>query len=142
MPLESIFIEQRALPKRVISKWPAIKFAVSRTHKVIGRITFLTSSIITINIIKIEGVPWGTKWDNIWFVFFAQPNIIVDNQNNKDKGSVMTKWEVAEKICGYKAKKFKTRIIKNTVMIIFFVLFSFLPKEKLTSLLKVRIVIL
>lgn len=51
----------KALPRRDISKWPAIMFAVSRTHKVIGRIRFLTSSIITIKFINGTGVPWGSR---------------------------------------------------------------------------------
>jgi len=55
--LDNIFIEFKAFPKSDMSKCPAIKFAVNRTHNVIGRIMFLTSSIITINIIKEEGVP-------------------------------------------------------------------------------------
>jgi hypothetical protein len=47
----------RAFPSRVISRCPAIRLAVSRTHKVIGRIMFLVSSIITINDIRTTGVP-------------------------------------------------------------------------------------
>ena len=50
-----------ALPNSDISRCPAIRFAVSRTERVIGRMRFLTSSISTINIIKELGVPWGTK---------------------------------------------------------------------------------
>lgn len=48
-------------PKRVSNKCPAIILAVSRTAKVIGRITFLIVSIHTIKGIKTLGVPWGTK---------------------------------------------------------------------------------
>ncbi len=51
----------RALPSRDINRCPAIMFAVNRTHKVIGRIKFLTSSIITIKFINAIGVPWGSK---------------------------------------------------------------------------------
>ena len=54
-------------PKRAINKWPAIKFAVSRTASAIGRMILLVSSIKTINGIRMLGVPEGTKWANIDF---------------------------------------------------------------------------
>ena len=60
-------------PKRVINKCPAIILAVSRTANVPGRITFLIVSIHTIKGIKIAGVPWGTKWANICWVWLIQP---------------------------------------------------------------------
>lgn len=44
------------LPSRVISKCPATMFAISRTARVNGRITFLIVSISTINGIKADGV--------------------------------------------------------------------------------------
>jgi len=56
---------ERALPRRVINKCPAIRLAVNRTHNVIGRIIFLVSSIITINDISTMGVPCGNKCDSI-----------------------------------------------------------------------------
>lgn len=49
-------------PKRVRSKWPAIIFAVNRIDKVKGRITILIDSIITINGMRMGGVPIGIKW--------------------------------------------------------------------------------
>lgn len=52
-----ILIVIRKLPRSDISKCPAIRFAVSRTQSVIGRIIFLVSSIRTINGIRGEGVP-------------------------------------------------------------------------------------
>jgi len=48
-------------PKRDRSKWPAIIFAVRRIDRVNGRIINLIDSIITINGIKINGVPCGVK---------------------------------------------------------------------------------
>ena len=50
-----------ALPNSDINKCPAIMFAVNRTHKVMGRIMFLTSSIITIKFIRGTGVPCGRR---------------------------------------------------------------------------------
>lgn len=56
------FIISPELPKSVKSKCPAIMLAVSRIARVIGRITILIDSIITINGIRIGGVPIGVKW--------------------------------------------------------------------------------
>jgi hypothetical protein len=53
----NILILDRALPNKVISRCPAIKLAVRRTHRVIGRMMFLVNSIITINDIRTAGVP-------------------------------------------------------------------------------------
>lgn len=124
---------ERALPSSVISKCPAIRFAVNRTHSVIGRITFLTSSIITINIIKALGVPCGTKWLSILFVFWSQPKSINDTQNERETGNVTAKCEVGEKIWGYRAKKFIKRTAVNNSIIILSLLFSFLFNVNLTS---------
>lgn len=49
-------------PSRDKSKCPAIIFAVNRIDKVIGRISNLIDSIITINGINNAGVPWGVRW--------------------------------------------------------------------------------
>jgi len=60
-------------PINVKSKWPAIIFAVKRTAKVPGRIILLMVSIHTMKGIKAGGVPWGTKWANIWIVWLIHP---------------------------------------------------------------------
>lgn len=87
-------------PSKDISKWPAIRLAVKRTHNVIGRIIFLVNSMSTINIIRGIGVPCGNKCLNIWFVFFIQPNLTIQVQKIKDKGKVIVKWEVGENTWG------------------------------------------
>jgi len=46
----------------LIKRCPATMLAANRTDSVIGRIKFLTNSIITIRGIKAPGVPVGTKW--------------------------------------------------------------------------------
>jgi len=56
-----------------INKCPAVILAINRTDKVIGRISLLIVSIITINIINMNGVPDGTRWENIFFEFLTQP---------------------------------------------------------------------
>lgn len=60
-------------PRRVMSKCPAIMFAASRTAKVPGRMTLLIVSIHTMKGINTGGVPWGTKWANICWVWLIQP---------------------------------------------------------------------
>jgi len=80
-----------AFLSNVNKRCPAIRFAVSRTHKVIGRIRFLTISIITMKDTKAVGVPCGTRCVNMWLVFFIQPNIIMDIHIVSEIGSVMVK---------------------------------------------------
>lgn len=76
-------------PNKVNNKWPAIILAVRRTVKVIGRIIFLIVSIHTMKGIRRRGVPWGTKWLNIWLVLFSHPKI--NNLNHKGKAIVKFK---------------------------------------------------
>jgi len=65
-------------PRRVINRCPATILAIKRTARVNGRITFLMDSIKTMNGIRAAGVLWGTKWANMCFVWFTQPNNIND----------------------------------------------------------------
>lgn len=131
-----------AFPSSVIRRCPAIRLAVSRTHRVIGRIIFLVSSIITMNDISTAGVPWGSKWASMWLVFLIHPNSIIPSQNEIDNGKVTVRCEVTENTCGYSARKFISKIVKNDVMIISSVPFSVLFKVKLTSFLKFLMIII
>jgi len=74
---------------KVKSKWPAIILAANRTAKVPGRIIFLMVSINTINGIRTNGVPWGTKWANMCLVWFTQPNTISVTQRGRDRDRVI-----------------------------------------------------
>lgn len=87
-----VIIPGPVFPKRVINKWPAIIFAVNRTARVPGRITFLIVSISTIKGIKIPGVPCGTKWQNICWVLLIQPYIIKANHKGSLRVSVNVRW--------------------------------------------------
>lgn len=131
-----------ALPSKDINRWPAIRLAVSRTDSVIGRIRFLTSSINTMNIIRGPGVPCGTRWDSIMFVFLIQPNIIKLNQNVKEIGKLIRMWEVKEKTWGYKATMLTEIINTNKVIISNSRPFSFDWNVNLTSFLKVLTIFL
>lgn len=44
----------------------------------------------TINGINTKGVPWGTKWANICWVWFSHPNTINVIQRGNDKDKVIT----------------------------------------------------
>ena len=52
---------------------------------------FLIDSINTINGIKILGVPWGTKWVNIWFKFLILPNNIIPIHKFKENDNLKIK---------------------------------------------------
>jgi len=92
-------------PKSVIRRCPATIFAIRRTERVTGRITFLIDSIKTIKGIRADGVLCGTKWENMWLVLLIQPNIINVSQRGKAKTRVKEIWLEAVKIYGNKPKK-------------------------------------
>lgn len=100
-------------PNNVISKCPAIIFAVNRTAKVPGRITLLIVSMQTMKGIKTAGVPWGTKWANICWVWLIHPYNIKLNHKGKAKAKVKVKWLVLVKIYGNKPKKLLNIIKEN-----------------------------
>ena len=82
----------------VIKRCPAIMFAVSRTAKVPGRIMFLIVSIITINGIRILGVPWGIIWENICCELLIHPYNINLNHRGREIDSDRVKCLVLVKI--------------------------------------------
>ena len=90
----------RGLAINVSNKWPATIFAASRTDKVIGRIRFLVSSIITINGIKIYGVPEGTKCLKKEFKSFKIIHVKYEIQENKANESLNLKCLEAVKVYG------------------------------------------
>lgn len=80
------------LPKRVKRRCPAIILAANRTANVPGRIMFLIVSINTINGIKTGGVPWGTKWANMCWVWLIHPLIIRVTHRGRERANVITMW--------------------------------------------------
>jgi hypothetical protein len=50
------------------------------------KIILLIVSMITINVINMVGVPWGTKCSNTWLIFLIHPNNI--NHIHRDKARV------------------------------------------------------
>ena len=102
-----------ALPRSDISRCPATRLAVNRTHRVTGRIRLLISSIITMKFIRGKGVPCGTRWISMWLVFFVHPNSMIVSQIVRDRGNVMGRCAVTEKFCGYRAVRFISKILMN-----------------------------
>ena len=72
--------------------------AANRIDSVIGRITFLTVSIITIIGIKNAGVPKGTRWANRLLYWKTIENNIVPNQIGNARTSVIDRCLVLVKI--------------------------------------------
>lgn len=89
--------------------------AVKRIANVPGRIIFLILSIHTKSGIKMAGVPFGTKWENIMFVLFNHPKIINLNQSLRENNNVNAKCLVEVKIKGNNPMKLlnKTNINKQ-----------------------------
>lgn len=107
---ESIIGEDRQkFPSKLISRWPATILADKRTERVIGRIMFLTSSIITIKFISWEGVPEGTMWAIIEEKFLHHPNIIKDNHMVRAIVKEIDKWAVGVNENGVNAIRFIKR---------------------------------
>lgn len=116
------------LPSKVKSKCPAIIFAVNRIANVPGRIILLIVSIQTIKGIRTGGVPWGTKWANMWTVLLIHPNNINLNHKGKASDKVKVKCLVLEKIYGNKDKKLLNKINEKReikINVLPFILFKF-----------------
>lgn len=128
-------------PNKVRSKCPAIIFAANRMAKVPGRIIFLIVSIHTINGISIGGVPWGTKWANMWMVLLIHPNSINLIHNGRAKASVIAICLVLVKMYGNNPKKLLKTIIENNeinINVLPFIFSEFI--KTLNSLCKVNVI--
>jgi len=115
-------------PSRDIRRCPAIKLAVKRTQRVTGRIMFLVISIMTIKFISPVGVPCGSKWESMCFGVLNHPYIIIDSHTEKARGRLIDRWAVLENRCGYKAMKFKGRIVISRRIRILWDLWELFPK--------------
>lgn len=115
-------------PINVINKCPETIFAIKRILKVKGRIAALINSIKTINLINGRGVPFGTRWENILFVYFAQPYrknpIHIGNEINILKTiCLVTVKELGTSPIKFK-KKIKKKILINIKHVLSFSLFK------------------
>jgi hypothetical protein len=98
------------LPSSSIKRWPAVMLAVSRTHRVRGRIVLLISSINTMKFISAVGVPCGSRCASMCFVFLVHPKSIREAQRIKARGEDITTCAVVENTWGYSAMKFRMKI--------------------------------
>lgn len=73
-------------------RWPATMLADRRIERVKGRITLLTSSIITIKGIRIGGVLRGTKWASIKNGTFTIPINMCPNHRGRANVIVKVRW--------------------------------------------------
>jgi len=103
--------------KSNISRCPATMLAVSRTDKVIGRIMFLTISIINIKLMRISGVPIGIVWIIMCFAINLQAKIIIIIHIENVNENVILIWAVGVKMKGNKAIKFKIMMNKKITLI-------------------------
>ena len=87
-------------------------FAVRHTANFPGWIRLLIVSMITINGMNKVGVPWGTKYSNMWLVFLIHLNNINPIQRGRARVCVSAKCLVLVKIYGNNPKKLFVTIIK------------------------------
>ena len=81
-----------------INRWPATILAANRTERVMGRIKALTSSIKTMKGLRAAGLPKGTKWANIFWVFLTQAKITWPTHRGRARAKVKDKCLVEVKI--------------------------------------------
>jgi hypothetical protein len=74
--------------------------AVSRTHRVIGRMILLVSSISTIKFIRARGVPWGRRCESMCLVFLVHPYLVTVSHKIMDVGRVKDRCAVIENSWG------------------------------------------
>jgi hypothetical protein len=93
------------------------------------------------NDMRARGVPCGRRWDSMWLVFLVHPNNTIVNQIRSDRGRVIMSWEVNEKIWGYKAVMFISKIKMNIVKIIGICLLSVFFRVNRISLNRIEMVL-
>lgn len=87
--------------------------AANRTARVIGRISSLVVSMITIRGIRVVGVPWGVRWDIRSFVYLIIEKVNIPIHSDKENDKVNLRWLVGVKICGNRPMILFDKMIKN-----------------------------
>lgn len=95
----------------VMSRWPAVILAVSRTPSAKGRINRLIVSIITMNGIRGVGEPSGSMWANVIEGFFIIPVMIVAIHRGIAMAIFIDSWEVVVKVYGNRPNRFESKIM-------------------------------
>lgn len=83
-----------------MSRWPAVRLAVSRTPRANGRINRLIVSIIIRTGIKSTGVPSGRRCPKAAVGWFRIPIITVANQNGTARPMLRESCVVGVKVYG------------------------------------------
>ena len=77
-----------------ISRWPAVRLAVSRTPRARGRMNRLIVSIIIRTGIRGVGVPSGRRWPSAMVGWFRSPIITVASQRGTARPMLRDSWVV------------------------------------------------
>lgn len=93
-----------------INRWPAVKFAVSRTPRARGRMSRLIVSIIIKTGIKGAGVPSGRRCPRAAVGWFRSPMITVASHSGTASPIFRDSWVVGVKVYGSSPKIFNVRI--------------------------------
>lgn len=85
---------------RRISRWPAVRLAVSRTPRAIGRMKRLIVSIIISTGISGVGVPSGRRWPRACVGWFRIPIITVASHRGTASPRLSDSWVVGVNVYG------------------------------------------
>lgn len=96
-----------------MSRWPAVRFAVSRTPKASGRINRLIVSMIIRTGISGIGVPSGSRCPRATVGWFRMPIITVASHNGTANPIFKDSWVVGVKVYGRSPSILM--VIKNTI---------------------------
>jgi hypothetical protein len=95
-------------------------FATIRTDRVMGRMMLLVVSIITINLVSIRGVPWGTMCVNVFLVCFIHLIKLMDSHIDKAIGMTVLNWPFIEGFGVYNPTMLVIHRIMNSLAIMVF----------------------
>lgn len=90
-----------------MSRWPAVRLAVSRTPRARGRINRLIVSIIIRIGIRGTGVPSGRRWPKAAVGWFRIPMRTVANHKGTANPMFIESWVVGVKVYGRRPSIFK-----------------------------------
>lgn len=100
----------------VMSRWPAVILAVSRTPSAIGRINRLTVSIMIMNGINGVGEPSGNIWASVDDVFVVSPVITVAIHIGIARAMFIDSWEVGANVYGNRPNRLDRRINRSRLI--------------------------
>lgn len=103
---ELVTVNIENLDSNLSSRCPATRLAINRTARVIGRIKFLTVSMITIKDIRAIGVPIGVKCAKKLFTLDIVATTTLVIHSVTESVALIDMCEVLEKMKGNKDRKF------------------------------------